>query len=270
MYRFVPSLLGLLLVGCASRGSHEELRLTYELDTSKLTTSQWANINDISRKEFSRLAIRAAHEFGSSRARIRRNGPYGYVVTLSGDVDEEYAERVLGSNGKIGFYHAKNVVTPQNVRRLYKAITDEKAPMPNVRFVRTLDPQQKPIRYGNPDYKRIIDAWGDPVVAGDDIAYVYPEAVASGYEPLIEMSRTGSKKLEQWSRRYYRDQENLACVVDGRVIGLYPLQQDSILKDSMIIEGSFSPEWVQGFVEQFRTGPLPADLKLVEAERVSR
>lgn len=244
------------------------VRLTYEMDISQLKPDQQSRLPEIQSRLVEILQSRAVGTLGVTEPSVVAKGNTQIVVELPGFTNVDEAKKTIGTSARIEFYHAKNVVTPKSSRRPYEFIQDENSGEPNVDFVKTLDPSGKHIKFGDPEYQKIIDGWGDPIISGEDLATAEPRANGAGWMPEMFFSSTGKEKMERWSRRYSNDQENLASVLDHKVLSIAPLKEGAILTDEAVIEGNFPASWVKNLTEMLKSGALPVNLTMLSSEKV--
>ena len=250
------------------------VRFTYQMDTSKLTTDQKSQLGSFQNRLVQIMQNRAVGPLGVTEPTVTKKGVDQIVIELPGFKDSpEKAQETMGSSARIEFYWAKNVDSGLDQNRPYAA---EESTDPNAIGVnfRQKFGDQTPIAYlgsdgrPNPKYKAIIDRWGEPILQGEDLAKAEgaPQGTGGGYVPLLTFSPQGSKKMEAWSSAH--PQDNIAAVLDGRVLSLRPVAPNTVLSDNAVIQGTFPPGYVAKLSETLNSGSLPVDLKLLSSESV--
>lgn len=249
------------------------VRFTYEMDLSKLKTKeQLAQVSSMQNKLVAIMGQRAVGPLGVTEPTVTKKGDRQIVVELPGLKESAaQAEEVMGTSARIEFYWAKNVASPIDGNRPY-TVSDSKDPNDiSVSFkqkfgssdaINYLLPTGKP----NPKYAQIIGQW-DLILAGDDLARAEGTAGSNGkYIPSLNFSPEGAKKMEAWSRTH--PQDNLAAVLDGKVLSLAAVVEGTVLSSNAVIQGDFPDGYVAKLSELLNSGSLPVDLKLLSAEQV--
>ena len=249
------------------------VRFTYEMDLSKLKTKdQLAQVADMQNKLVRIMGQRAVGPLGVAEPTVTKKGDKEIVVELPGLKESSAkAEEVMGTSARIEFYWAKNVSAPIDANRPYSATESKDANDIAVSFSPKFG-DQTPIEYllpnkkVNPKYADIISHW-DLILAGDDLAKAEGSPGSNGkYVPSLNFSPEGAKKMEAWSRTH--PQDNLAAVLDGKVLSLAALKEGAVLSSNAIIDGNFPDGYVARLSELLNSGSLPVDLKLLSAEQV--
>ncbi len=274
-YYFLLLVLGLLLLsgifytqkkfhyGLDVKGG---LRFTYQMDVSKLTTDQRANLPEVRDKLIQIMNNRAVGPLGVTEPSIVAKGDDQIVIELPGLSNAKEAMAAIGSSARIYFYDATNVVTSKFPTRQYEPVENDQSGEPSVSFRRT-NGTGGIIKWGDPEYADIIKSW-TPILSGDDLAKASPEPRGVGYVPLMTFSTSGSKKMETWSRQHYDTNEQIAAVMDGKVLSIAGLQNNTILSDNAVIEGKFTPQYVTQLTDLLNAGALPVDLHILSSEQV--
>ncbi len=250
------------------------IRLTYQLQFK----ADQQNKADIQTKLVTALEKRAQGFGGTTEATVVKKGNDQVIVEIPGATNITEARTRMGTSARVYFYDAKNVSTPTS-RRLYEAAPDNTDPNdPVVNFRRTVgdDTLIKPTIKDadgklqmNPAYLDIIKGWGTEILSGDDLEKADSEPSGTGtYHPHMLFSATGSEKMSKWSNRYYDTGENLAYVMDNRVLNIAPLKNGARISSEAIIEGNFSTEYVKTLSDLLNAGSLPVDLKELSYESV--
>ena len=248
------------------------VRFTYRMDTSKLNKDQLKELGAVQNRLVSIMQNRAVGPLGVTEPTVTKKGTDQIVVELPGIKDAAKAAETMGSSARIEFYWAKNVVAPLAPERPYVPSEAKDAKDIAVSFSQKYG-DQAPITYSlpnggvNPKYQAILSRW-DLILAGDDLAHA--EGTAQGtngaYIPLLTFSPAGAQKMETWSRNH--PQENIAAVLDGKVLSINPVAPDTVLKDNAVVHGDFPPGYVAKLSDILNSGSLPVDLKAISTETV--
>ncbi len=242
------------------------VRIIYQIDQKDLGNR---TVAQVAPNVIGVLERRVSKNLGVTEGNVSQKGADQFVVELPGFTDERAAEETLGKAASLKFYHAKTVATRRATYRLYQEAGESKDPAnPEVWFFRTTDPS-KVIKPHTPEYDAIIASWGDPILQGDDLAKAQPTTQGSnGFIPQLTFSRAGSDKIESWSRRYVNQGEKIAAVLDGVVLSDPSVEDNTILKESCVIEGTFSTAYVQNFCDILNSGALPVKLNIASTENI--
>lgn len=243
------------------------IRLVYTMDTSRLTAEQRQDIDGVRSKIQTILTNRASGIGGVAEPYIAPKGDNQFIVELPDYTDLAAAKASIGTSARIEFYHATDVVTRLAPGRRYIPISDENSGDPVVKFQRAGSPTSPVIEPGTPEYERIIKGW-DLLISGDELTSAQSQPAGSGYQPVMYFSPTGGQKMETWTRRFMNRGENIAAVLDGRVLSISPLADGAILRESAVIQGQFPSTYVNRLVDLLNAGSLPVDLKLESSEKV--
>ena len=254
------------------------VRFTYEMDTSKLTTKEQRDqIPSMQNKLVGLMQKRAVGPLGVTEPTVTKKGEKQIVIELPGITNIKEAESTMGSSARVEFYSASNVVVPGDAtkqERAYQTIergvgkTD-----PTVSFAEALSGNTTPIEYElpggkgvNPRYQGIIKGWGAPIIAGEEVAHAEGQPQGGKTVVGLTFSPAGTPKMADWSRRNPR--ENIAIVLDGRVLSIAPLVEGAVLDGGAVITGEYEPGYVQKISDLINSGSLPVDLKLLSSESV--
>ena len=241
------------------------VELTYQM---LLTPEQKKKTEELRGNLINIMGARAQGPLAVAEPTIVGKGEDQILVSLPGATDQEKAIQYMGSSAKIQFFHAKNVVTAQDSNRSYRSSETEKGTNPSVDFVSSFGSSATPIKFGDPRYAAIIKGWGPAILEGDDLAKASVKVAGSSYQPEMQFSSAGAAKMEKWSRMYLGKEENLATVLDGRVLSISPVQKDALLSDNCYINGQFTADYVKSLVDLLNAGSLPVDMKLLGSQRV--
>lgn len=238
------------------------IRLTYQLDLSKLKdksvsmTSAQARVVQVIEGRILGVAAEGT---------VQPKGEDQILIEIPGATNQEEAERKLGSSARIYMYHATNLSTDK-VPRVYTARPSEDPNNPVVYF--TKRGSTEVIKPGDPEYQKIIDSWTE-ILSGDDLSKADSEPGLNGnYVPTMHFSANGAEKMGKWSDTYFNTGENLAYVLDNRVLSVAPLAPDARITSDAQITGSFTPDYVRRLKELLNAGALPVDLKQLSSEKV--
>jgi SecD/SecF fusion protein len=233
-------------------------RLTYQI---KLKDDQKKSVSiETARSQIIQVLLRRAAGMGAAEPVVAAKGEDQVIVEIPGISDAKKAEEVIGSSARIELYHARNVDTDQAPSRFFLPIRKEDALNPQISFIRKSD--QKQIDPGTPEYKQMIEGW-TLILAGPELARASAQPKGSSYEPLLEFSSEGTAKMSGWMNNNFGKEENIAAVLDGKVLYISPVQKDARLENNCVIQGTFTPEYVTTIVGLLNAGALPADLQLL-------
>lgn len=251
------------------------VRFTYQMDTSKLTPDQRSQIPAMQTKLVGLMEKRAVGPLGVAEPTVSKKGTDQIVIELPGIKDIAEAERTMGSSARVEFYGASNVVGPRSENRPYRYLESDKTKADvAISFQEAFSNKSDTIDFElpggkgvNPRYQAIIQGWGQPIVSGDEIAHAEAQPGGSGETVVgLRFSPEGAPKMAAWCEQNPR--ENVAIVLDGRVISIAPLQDGAVLRESGQITGQFPPGYPQRLSELINSGSLPVDLRLLSAESV--
>lgn len=241
------------------------VELTYQMDLSKLTPQQKQRKGSIQDQLVSILTERSTGPLGVTEPTVTAKGDDQIVVELPELENIKQAEDVMGSSARIEFYWAKNVTTPKNDNRPYVSQDNGDPEHPEVDFHTKYGNQL--IKFGDPKYAEIIKGW-DLILAGDELQKAEPQNGARGWEPLMHFSQSGADKLSAWTRNHMNQREMLAAVLDGKVLSIASVEDNTILSDNAVIEGTFQGSYVTRLCDLLNSGALPVKLNLLGANRV--
>lgn len=247
------------------------IRLTYKMDLEELSTEQKRNLSNIQSQVQQNLQRRAGSALGVVEATVQAKGEDQFVVELPGATNIEDARQVLGSTGKIQLFHAKTVATSKRPSRRYSVAAQEVDPetgAPYATFYRV--GSDKELKPGDPDYTRMIESWGDPILEGTDVTDASVEPLGQGKgRPTFSFGGQGAENLRTWSRRYIDDGENIAFVMDGRVLQISPKEDGAILDRGAYINGQFDMDYVNQLTGLIKSGSLPVKLTELQYATIS-
>jgi SecD/SecF fusion protein len=219
------------------------------------------------RQQIIQVIQRRAGGMGAAEPVVAAKGDDQIIVELPGITNLDEARKVLGSSARMEFYHARNVVSGKDSNRTYRAEPSSNPNDPQVNFVRIRD--NKIINDPNStEYKDIIAGW-TLILAGTDVKDAKAEPAGESYEPFMEFSNDGTRKMSAWSSIYYGKEEPLAVVLDGRVLNIANMAPDAKLESNCVTHGTFTKQYVTTLVGLVNGGSLPASLKELGAYTVS-
>jgi len=200
-------------------------RLTYQI---KLKADQAGKVTmEKARSQILQVIARRAGGMGAAEPLVAAKGDDQVIVEIPGIQDSKKAQEIIGSSARIEMYHARNVDTVQDAGRFYIPIPNEDPLNPQITFVRKSD--QKKIEPGTEEYKQMISSW-TLILAGPDLASARALPKAEGYEPLLDFDNTGTAKMSAWSSQYFGKEENIAAVLDGKVLFYFACSEDGELE----------------------------------------
>lgn len=244
------------------------VRLLYKMDVDKLTPEQRQRMAEIRSNTLDILENRVATGLGVVEGTVVSKGVDEFIIELPGFKDVAEARNTIGTSAKLYAYHAKTVTTEKATFRRYTASSDEKlvGDTPVVTF--DMRGSEKTLEPGMPEYKAMIETW-DVILEGDDLARAFPEVHAGNLTvPSFRFSAAGAEKMEKWTRSVLNRRENLAFVLDGKVLSIAPVQDGAILRDQAYINGQFDPKYVTRLCELLNAGALPVDLVEIGSQTV--
>lgn len=242
-------------------------RFVFRLDTSELPAEQRTNISGIQSDMVRILRGRAQGALAVQEPTVYGRGTDQVAIELPGYSDASEAFKVISTTAKIRVYWAKNVSTGSRQRRFVTAedvVGDDGVTVQG--FARRSDPT-KTLKPGDPEYLEMIKGW-EIILEGSDVADAKPRIDGPRTQPEFFFNESGSRKLEAWSRRYMNQGENIAFVLDGRVLSIAPVKDGTILKESAFIDGDFEPKYVQQLTNLVKAGSLPVPLIEESREQV--
>ncbi len=245
--------------------------LTYRLDFEKL---QKGKLRGEARAQVIKIfETRASDVSGVVEAVVRAKGDDQITVELPGSVSREAAEKTMGSTAKIQWFWAKNLVTDKVATRRYTHTRGDDPDEPSVSFMTRTGNEviafyKDPVtKEKNPEYQRVIDGW-DLILEGDELVSAQREQQGSKFVPAFTFSSEGARKMERWCRIHLNRGENLAAVLDGRVISVAPLMDGAVITDRGVITGDFTPAYLTNFIGLLNSGSLPVPVIQIAASSV--
>lgn len=255
------------------------IRLTYELEEPKPQPGETPrNVGEDQGKVVSIMQNRVSGFGGTTEGNVAAKGTDEVVVELPGATNLEEAEKTMGTSAKLYFYHADNLSTDRDPNRLYRAVQGDDPNDPVVNFESNRTPG-KLIKPGDPEYKKIItgatgtydspspDGWS-LILSGEELARAGSEPSGQGVKPTMEFTPKGADAMRAWSSKFYNMGENLAYVLDGKVLSVAPLAPNTRISNNAEINGTFTAQYVNNLKELLNAGSLPVELKLISSEKV--
>ena len=241
------------------------IRIIYKIDPKDAAGQ---NTVDMAPKIMSVLERRVASNLGVVEGNVAQKGADQFVIELPGYTDQASAEATLGRTASLMFFHATTVQTPLDKYRPYRDAGGSDDPKnPQVWFARA-NGDGTPIKPGDPEYKQIIESWGQPILKGDDLHDAQPSDQGRGPVPELFFSVAGTQKMQAWSTKFYNKQEKLAAVLDDVVLSDPSVEDNTVLKDNAVIEGKFTADYVSSFCDILKSGALPVKLDVASTENV--
>lgn len=231
------------------------VRLTYQIDPESLTEETSKRLPTIQEDLVRIMTLRSTSAVGVVEASVAKKGSDQVVVELPGFTDITKAQETLGTTAKIQVYHARNVSTPLR-QRFYEPVEDRTGGVPVVNFTRRSNPSEV-LKPGSEGYKRMLEGW-TVILEGGEVSDALPIMQGTNVVPQFRFNAEGARKMEQWTRRF--KQENLAFVLDGKVLSISPVKENTILTDNAFIDGTFPPDYVNSLTKLIKAGALPVGL----------
>lgn len=244
------------------------IRLTYQMRTDELTPEQKQRLPEVRSNLQQILTNRVSAALGVVEGNVQQQGTDRFIVELPEFKDAAKAREMLSSTAKIQAYWARNVNTQQANYRRFSPVpgSGEKDGRAEVRFIENSNPGVE-LTPKDAKYKEMLAGW-QLILEGDDLANAYPQQMGSFTVPHFEFSAAGGKKLKAWSQQVMNRGENLAFVLDGRVLSIAPLKDNTILEKEAFIEGDFNPAYVKELCDLLRAGSLPVALDELSSQTV--
>lgn len=246
------------------------VRLTYQMDMSTLgkDVKESPSVMQANLKKI--LEARVGSALGVVEGNVNSKGDDQLVVELPGFADIEKARETLNTTAKVQVYHAKSVTTKLREGR-YSTLRQSgssKNPFYTFSYVgmpgKELSPEDPETKA---QYQKMLDSW-TLILEGQEVADAHPLVNGASTIPTFRFSAEGARKLENFTRTYINQSENIAFVLDGRVLSIAPIQDGQILSEDAQITGKFDPQYVNKLTELIRSGSLPVKLNELSSEQV--
>lgn len=241
-------------------------RFIFRLKTEELKDFDRSRLQSVQNDMVRILSGRASGALGVSEPVVTAKGTDQIVVELPGYANVEEAREVISNTAKVMVYWADNVSTRIRERRYVEAGKKEIGEVEYVTFSRTFDPDTV-LAPGDKAYEDMIADW-EVILEGSDVADAGLIVSGNKTQPEFRFSDAGSKKLEAWSRRHLNKGENIAFVLDNRVLNIAPVKEGAILSDSAFIDGDFPVKYVKTLTELVKAGSLPVPLEELSRQSV--
>lgn len=246
------------------------VRLTYQMDMSTLGKDVKESPAVIQSNLKKILEARVGSALGVVEGGVNAKGDDQLVVELPGFANIDKARETLNTTAKVQVYHAKSVSTRTREGRYNTLRQSGTATNPFYTFGYVGLPG-KELSPTDPEtaaqYQKMIDSW-TLVLEGQEVTDAKPVVNGSNTIPSFRFSETGAKKMEAFTRTYMNQGENIAFVLDGRVLSIAPIQDGQILSEDAQITGKFDPQYVNKLTELIRSGSLPVKLNELSSEQV--
>jgi SecD/SecF fusion protein len=247
------------------------VRLSYQMDTAKLTQDQKTRLPEIRKQLINILTNRVSQSLGVVEGNVQQKGNDQFVVELPGSTDVQKARQTLNTTASIRFYYASNIITDLAPYRRYEIVKEDTGENNPVVYFRSRSNPDKIIKPGDAEYLEIINGW-QLILQGSELKSAEPvQHGGSGeYVPSMNFTPEGARKMEAWTRRVNNRHEFLAAVLDNRVLSIASLKDGSegILSNHCIITGNFTVDYVKNFTTLLNGGALPVDLKEISSQTV--
>lgn len=257
MFALLPARYGLDVKG--------GIRLTYQM---QLSQKDRQNLDSIRSRLTEIMLRRISGNLGATEGTVVSKGPDQLVIELPGYSDPEKAESVIGSSARIKFYYAKNVTNRMSQEYPYSPVEEDDPKLgPTVAFRKTFGGTNL-IKPGMPEYQHILDGW-DLILEGEDLQSAQPLVEGEKEMPEMVFSPAGTEKMRTWSTTHQNIAAQIATVLDGRVLSLADVEDNTVLSDSCYIKGTFTHTYVKGLCDLLNAGALPVELKKLGSENLS-
>ncbi|MCE9559314.1 MAG: protein translocase subunit SecD [Armatimonadetes bacterium] len=236
------------------------VRLTYRMKTEELAKKPTASELMVMQSNLTGiLGNRVASSLGVVEGTVQPKGEDAVIIELPGYTDAAEARKILSNTASIKLYHARNVVTEQSKYRKY-TIADKSTTGSNPEVSFSIGSSGKTIKVGDPEYKEMISGW-DLILEGSDLTNAEGVVVGDGAQPQFFFSSAGGEKLYQWSVRFNNAGENLAFVLDGKVLSINPKANGSLLRETAVLQGTYDAGYVNSLCNLLKAGALPVSLE---------
>lgn len=248
------------------------IRLTMQMERKSLTADQVKNISRVQKVVEQNLDRRINQGLGVNEGTVATKGEDQFVIELPGATDLEQAKALLSNTAKVQVFHARTVGTQKRPNKTYQVASEQEidpSGAPYATFTKSSSPATI-IEPGTPEYESLIASWGEPILEGDDVVDAFGEVLGNGKSrPMFKFSDAGAKKLAAWSRRYLNEGENIAFVMNKRVLQISPKKDGTVLSDNAYIDGEFDASYIKQLTDLVKSGSLPVDLNVLASEKIS-
>lgn len=238
-------------------------RFTIRADRSKLSPEDLKLWDQKAAQVVNILEKRAQKALGVVEATVYRKGDERFIVELPGFKDEQEARQVISTSARLDYYWAKSTVTALRANRRYEEVTRQNEQgEPEIWFKRRGQPDDKAFGPGSPEWKEMLATW-EPVVSGEHLANAMPIQSRSGqgYDIELHFDAEGARQLNEFAKKVYNKKENLAAVLDDRVITFAFVQDGATFPEGIaVLQAAFPAPEAERIVGLLRAGALPVDL----------
>lgn len=244
------------------------IRMTIRADMSTLTPEQRQNWPQMSQTLIGILERRAQQALGVLESSVYQKGEDRFIVELPGFTSEEAARQVISTSARLEYYWARTVATERSPNRAY---VQERGPDDEPRFRRATAPPNEYLEPGTPEYERMLRSW-QLVTTGDTLirAEARSSPTGDGYDLYLSFNAEGARALDDLARRTMNMRENIAAVLDGKVISFAFIKDGVRFTDgNVVLEGRFTVDQAKRLAELLNAGALPVDLVEENVNRVS-
>ena len=244
------------------------VRLIYQVKQTQASIDSGNTLEQDVNAAIRVMTRRAASSIGVVEANVAKKGEDQIIVELPGTTDLETAKDVMGSTGRLIGYYAANVYSGTDARRYTTAESIDVNGIQEVQFSRLNS--DKTFGSDDEEFEKMIKDW-EVIIEGSDLARATPQTQPNGsIVPSFVFSSEGAKKMREWTQKYRsaRNRPNLAFAVDGRVISVAPIKENTVLSDQAFIDGDFEAEAVQQLCQLLNDGALDVELQDLASETV--
>ncbi|HWP31147.1 MAG TPA: protein translocase subunit SecD [Fimbriimonadales bacterium] len=245
-------------------------RFTLRADRSKLTREQLSQWDQVANNTLRILEARAQQALGVVEASVVRKGADRFIVELPGFTDEDSARDVLKTSARLEYYWAKNVVTEYAQFRPYEVVDAPEGSDSEVYFRRK--GSEELIKPGTPEWDEVLKGW-ELIISGEHLRFAAPQLreMTGTYSIRLGFDAEGARKLDDFARRVYNKRENLAAVMDKKVISFAHIKDgvDRFPGGEAILEGNFTAQAANRLVSLLQAGAIPVDLIEEDVTRIS-
>jgi len=244
------------------------IRMTIRANMSTLTDEQRQNWPQLSQTLIGILERRAQQALGVLESSVYQKGEDRFIVELPGFTSEEAARQVISTSARLEYYWARTVATDRSPNRAY---VQERGPNDEPRFRRATAAPNEYLEPGTPEYERMLRSW-QLITTGDTLMSAEAQAsvTGEGYDLHLRFNAEGARALDDLARRTMNMHENIAAVLDGKVISIAYIKDGVRFTDgNVVLEGRFTVEQAKRLAELLNAGALPVDLVEENVSRVS-
>lgn len=243
------------------------IRLVLRMKTEDLKEEQRLQMASIQASTQKTLENRVSSALGVVEGTVVLKGDDQFIIEIPGNIKLQDARAILKNTAKIQVFHARNVTTSKR-QKTYSVAGDEQDDFgPYVSFSKISDPSNT-LEPGDPEYEKMIEGW-DLILEGEDVVDAVSEPVGKNKaRPSFRFGGEGAKNLKAWTTRTLNQGEQMAFVLDGRVLSISPVKDGTILSDGAFIDGQFDIPYVQSLTTLIKSGSLPVPLEELSSQTV--